>query len=88
MVTDAAMTTRRDDKKPREVADQHSTDDPAVYAQLYAGADYLTPLGKAPTYVNGDEGARSCMISSTGLLVRDGHLVVMEGLIFRFQELG
>jgi hypothetical protein len=49
------MTTRRDEEKLREVADQHAADDPAVAAQLYADADYLIQLRKAQTNVNGDE---------------------------------
>lgn len=47
MVTGAAMTTHHDEEKLREVADQHSADDPAVYAHLYADADYLTQIRKA-----------------------------------------
>ena len=49
------MTTRRDEEKLREVADQHAADDPALAAQLYADADYLAQLRKAPINVNGDE---------------------------------
>jgi len=49
------MTTRRDEEKLREVADQHAADDPALAAQLYADADYLAQLRKAPTNVNGNE---------------------------------
>jgi hypothetical protein len=49
------MTARRDDKKLREVADHHVADDSAVAAQLYADADYLAQLRKAPTGVNRDE---------------------------------
>ena len=49
------MTTRRDEEKLHEVADQHCSDDPALAAQLYAEADYLTQLRKAPTHVNRDE---------------------------------
>ncbi|MGH3549665.1 MAG: hypothetical protein ACRDQU_16465 [Pseudonocardiaceae bacterium] len=49
------MTTRRDEEKLREVADQHGADDPALAAQLYADADYLAQLRKAPTNVYGDE---------------------------------
>ncbi|HYZ38899.1 MAG TPA: hypothetical protein VE673_19670 [Pseudonocardiaceae bacterium] len=41
------MTTHHDEEKLREVADQHSADDPAVYARLYADADYLTQIHKA-----------------------------------------
>jgi hypothetical protein len=40
-------------KTLREVADHHVADDPAVAAQLYADADYLAQLRKAPT--NRDE---------------------------------
>ena len=49
------MTTRRDEDKVREVADQHAADDPALAAQLYADADYLAQLHTAPTHINGDE---------------------------------
>lgn len=49
------MIIRRDEEKLREVADQHAADDPALAAQLYADADYLAQLRKAPTNVNGDE---------------------------------
>jgi hypothetical protein len=46
------MTTPDDEEKLREVADQHVCDDPAVAAQLYADADYLEQLRKAPGHVN------------------------------------
>lgn len=49
------MATDRDEEKLREVADQHVADDPAVAAQLYADADYLAQLRKAPTSGNRDE---------------------------------
>jgi len=49
------MTTRRDEEKLLEVADHHAADNPAVAAQLYAGADYLAQLRKAPGNVNRDE---------------------------------
>ena len=49
------MTTLRDEEKLHEVADQHCSEDPALAAQLYADADYLTQLRKAPTHVNRDE---------------------------------
>jgi hypothetical protein len=49
------MTTRRDEEKLREVADHHAADDPAVATQLYAVADYLNQLRKAPGNVNRDE---------------------------------
>ena len=48
------MTTQRDEEKLREVADHCAAEDPALAAQLYADADYLTQLRKAPTNVNGD----------------------------------
>ena len=51
------MTTRRDEEKLREVADHHAADNPAVAAQLYADADYLAQLRKAPANVNSDEEA-------------------------------
>jgi hypothetical protein len=51
------MTTRRDEEKLRKVADHHAADDPALAAQLYADADYLAQLHKAPTNVNGDDEA-------------------------------
>jgi hypothetical protein len=49
------MTARREEEKLREVADHHVADDPAVAAQLYADADYLAQLRKAPTDINRDE---------------------------------
>jgi hypothetical protein len=49
------MGTERDEEELREVADDHVADDPAVAAQLYADADYLAQLRKAPTNVNSDE---------------------------------
>lgn len=49
------MTPRRDEEKLREVADHHAADDPAMAAQLYADADYLTQLCKASGNVNRDE---------------------------------
>ena len=49
------MTTPRDEKKLREVADHHAADDPAVAAELYADADYLAQLRKAPGNLNRDE---------------------------------
>jgi hypothetical protein len=48
------MTTRRDEEKLREVADHHAADKPALAAQLYADADHLTQLRKAPTNIDGD----------------------------------
>ncbi|HJT03712.1 MAG TPA: hypothetical protein VJ757_08810 [Pseudonocardiaceae bacterium] len=51
------MTTQRDEEKLREVADQHAAEDPALAAQLYADADYLAQLRKAPTNTDGDGGA-------------------------------
>ena len=49
------MTASPDEEKLREVADHHVADNPAVAAQLYADADYLAQLRKAPTNVNRDE---------------------------------
>lgn len=49
------MTTPRDEEKLREVADHHAADQPALAAQLYADADYLAQLRKAPTNINSDE---------------------------------
>ena len=49
------MTARREEEKLREVADHHVADDPAVAAQLYADADHLAQLRKAPANFNGDE---------------------------------
>lgn len=49
------MTARREEEKLREVADHHVADDAAVAAQLYADADYLAQLRKAPKNVNQDE---------------------------------
>jgi len=49
------MTARREEENLREVADHHVADDAAVAAQLYADADYLAQLRKAPTNVNRDE---------------------------------
>ena len=49
------MTTSRDEEKLREVADHSAADDPAVAAQLYADADYLAQLRKAPGHVSSDE---------------------------------
>jgi hypothetical protein len=49
------MTPSDDEEKLREVADHHASDDPAVAAQLYADADYLVQLRKAPGHVNSDE---------------------------------
>lgn len=49
------MTTSDDEEKLREVADQHASDDPAAAAQLYADADYLAQLRKAPGHVNSHE---------------------------------
>ena len=49
------MTARREEEELRKVADHHVADDPAVAAQLYADADYLAQLRKAPTNVNRDE---------------------------------
>ena len=49
------MTARREEEKLREVADHHVADDPAAAAQLYADADYLAQLRKAPTDINRDE---------------------------------
>jgi hypothetical protein len=46
------MTTRHDEEKLREIADHHAADDRAVTAQLYADADYLAQLRKAPGDVN------------------------------------
>jgi len=51
------MTTGRDEDKLHEVADHHVADDPAMAAQLYADADYLAQLRKAPENVNRDEEA-------------------------------
>lgn len=48
------MTTQHDEEKLREVADHHAADDPALAAQLYAEADYLAQLRKAPTNIDGD----------------------------------
>ena len=54
------MSTRRDEEKLREVADKLAPADPAHAAQLYADADYLAQLRKAPVNVSRDEaGARS-----------------------------
>lgn len=49
------MTTGHDEEKLREVADQHASDDPTVAAQLYADADYLAQLRKAPGHADSDE---------------------------------
>ena len=49
------MTTRRDEEKLREIADHHAADDSAVAAQLYADADYLAQLRKAPGNVDRDD---------------------------------
>jgi plasmid stabilization system protein ParE len=49
------MTTSRDEEKLREVADHHAADNPAAAARLYADADYLAQLRKAPGHVNSDE---------------------------------
>lgn len=49
------MTTGHDVEKLREVADQHASDDPTVAAQLYADADYLAQLRKAPGPADNDE---------------------------------
>ena len=51
------MTTPRDEERLRKVADHHAADDPALAAQLYADADYLTQLHKTPTNTNNDEKA-------------------------------
>lgn len=51
------MTTPRDEEKLREIADHHVADDPAVAAQLYAEADYLAQLRKAPGNLDSDEQA-------------------------------
>ena len=49
------MTTSRDEEKLREVADHHAAENPAAAAQLYADADYLAQLRKAPGHVDSDE---------------------------------
>jgi hypothetical protein len=49
------MTTSRDEEKLREVADHRASEDQAVAAQLYADADYLAQLRKAPGHGSSDE---------------------------------
>jgi hypothetical protein len=49
------MTARREEEELRKVADHHVADDPAVAAQLYADADYLAQLRKAPGSIDRDE---------------------------------
>ena len=49
------MTTGHDEEKLREVAGQHASDDPTVAAQLYADADYVAQLRKAPGHADSDE---------------------------------
>ncbi|MCA1835962.1 MAG: hypothetical protein LC721_06450 [Actinobacteria bacterium] len=49
------MTARREEEELRKVADHHVADDPAVAAQLYADADYLAQLRKAPSNIDRDE---------------------------------
>ncbi|MDQ3904880.1 MAG: hypothetical protein M3300_05395 [Actinomycetota bacterium] len=49
------MTNPSDEEKLREVADHYASDNQAVAAQLYADADYLAQLRKAPGHPNSDE---------------------------------
>jgi predicted nuclease of restriction endonuclease-like RecB superfamily len=49
------MTNSHDDEKLREVADHYASDNQAIAAQLYADADYLAQLRKAPGHTNNDE---------------------------------
>jgi hypothetical protein len=51
------MTTGDDEERLREVADQHASDDPTVAAQLYADADYLAQLRKAPEPADSEQEA-------------------------------
>ncbi|MBV9060933.1 MAG: hypothetical protein JOZ09_17535 [Pseudonocardiales bacterium] len=55
---------------PREVADHQAAHDPALAAQLYADADYLAQLRKAPINIEAT-GSRGRVLSSTGLLMQD-----------------
>jgi hypothetical protein len=49
------MTTGHDERRLREIADQLASDDPTVAAQLYADADYLAQLRKAPEPADNEE---------------------------------
>jgi hypothetical protein len=49
------MTARREEEELRKVADDHVADDPVVAAQLYADADYLAQLRKAPSNIDRNE---------------------------------